>query len=252
MPPVMTLHEITWIDHVVAVVLCLIAPIMAVRSRQEPEEEIDFEPGDKIKLYHSNALLLIVFALVVITVWRLPGRPMTGLGFSWPVINPLVLQLTGVILLLYFLDYFFQYGTKRWRERSLKEKHGAIHFVPVDFRELTHFLFLALAAGICEEIIFRGYLMHYFLYWAGNTPIGIAATALCSSILFAFLHGYQGLVAMIKIFIFSLLFAAIFIFSKSLLLVMLIHTVIDIVSGWVGIYLLKQMKASEPQDQDQP
>lgn len=252
MPPVMTLYEIIWIDHVVAIILCLIAPFMAVRSRQEPEEEISFEPGDKIKLYHSNALLLIVFALVVITVWRIPGRPMSGLGFSWPVINGLVLQLTGIIVLLYFLDFFFQYGTKRWRERSLKDRQGAVNFIPVDFRELTHFLFLALAAGICEEIIFRGYLMHYFLFWAGNTTMGIAATAFCSSVLFAFLHGYQGLAGMIKIFIFSLLFAAIFVFSKSLLLVMLIHSVIDIVSGWVGIYLLKQMKTTETNEQDQP
>ena len=39
-----------------------------------------------------------------------------------------------------------------------------------------------------------------------------------------------------------MLFAGVYIMSKSLLLVIFIHTLIDVLSGWLGIYLLRQMQ----------
>lgn len=246
----MTLHEFIWIDHLIALVICLVAPVMALSSRQVKDEEFVFEPEDKIRLYHSNALLLVVFALIVVTVWRVPGRALSGLGFTWPEWNANVMWLVLAIIFFYGMDFFFRYGTRKWRQRSLRQNEGAIQFVPVDFKELGHFLLLAVAAGVCEEIIFRGFLMNYLLLWTGITTTGVIASAICSSALFAFLHGYQGYVAMIKIFLLSLLFAGIFIMSKSLILVMIIHTLIDAISGWLGIYLLKEMKTSETPEQE--
>jgi membrane protease YdiL (CAAX protease family) len=92
-----------------------------------------------------------------------------------------------------------------------------------------------------EEIIFRGYLIHYLVYWTGNAWQGIVLACMASSALFAFLHGYQGLRSAIKIFFLALLFCGIFVFSQSLLIVILVHAVIDTLSGLVSIYFLKSM-----------
>jgi membrane protease YdiL (CAAX protease family) len=246
----LTLFEFTLLDHVMALIICLIAPILAITSRNISTDEIQLEPGDKIKLYHSNALLLFVFALVVVTVWRIPGRALSGLGLTWPTWNPLVMQLIAAVFLFYALDVFFQYGTKRWRDRSLKHRNTSLAFVPADKKELIHFIFLALAAGIGEEIIFRGYLIHYLLYWTGNTASGILSAVMFASALFAFLHGYQGYRSMVKIFFLSLLFAGIFVYSQSLILVMLIHAIIDMLSGWLGIQLLKHLPEEESPEQE--
>ena len=50
---------------------------------------------------------------------------------------------------------------------------------------------------------------------------------------------------MLKIFFLAMLFAGVYILSKSLLLVIFIHTTIDMLSGWLGIYLLRQMQQEE-------
>jgi CAAX protease family protein len=234
-------------DHVLAVIICILAPVMAFSSRNADIEEVGLESEDKIRLYHSNALLLSVFALVVITIWRLPGRALAGLGFEWPHWSPILALLMVSVFLFYALDIFFQYGLRRWREKTLRERHNALTFVPADSREMMHFIFLALAAGIGEEIIFRGYLIHYLLYWTGNTLSGIITACFFASALFAFLHGYQGIKSMVKIFVLALLFSSIFILSQSLLLVMIIHTVIDMLSGWLGIYILRYLR-----DEDTP
>lgn len=245
MQPSLVLYEMNVWDHAVAAIICIFAPVFAYSSRQIKIEEMEFEPEDKIRLYHSNALLLTVFALVIITLWRIPGRTLSALGFTWPQWNFIVFALLFFVLLFYLLDVFFQYGLRRWRNKTLEKRQTSFSFVPADGYELGHFAFLALAAGVGEEIIFRGYLIQYLLHWTGNTASGIFIACLISSALFAFLHGYQGIVSMIKIFFLAILFALIFVYSHSLLLVILIHALIDLISGWIGIYILRQINQEE-------
>jgi len=237
----MVLYDMgTW-DHVMAVIICIFAPIMAFTSGKITTEEIRLEPEDKIRLYHSNGLLLIVFGLIVLTVWRIPNRPMAGLGIEWPVWHPYVFVFLILVLVFYRLDVFFQYGQRKWRERTYQQRHKIFSFVPADSRELVHFMFLAIAAGIGEEIIFRGYLIHYVIYWTGNTFTGILIASVFSSALFAFLHGYQGFKSILKIFFLALMFCGIFVYSQSLLIVIIVHALIDTFSGIVGIYLLRDL-----------
>ncbi len=237
----MVLYEMhTW-DHVMAVIICVFAPILAFTARRLATEEIKLEPQDKIRLYHSNGLLLIVFALIVATTWRLPGRSIIALGFDWPVWNAYVILFLIMIGLFYSFDLFLQYGLRRWREKTYRERNKIFSFIPADSNEMIHFAFLALAAGIGEELIFRGFLIHYLIFWTGNSMNGIAVACLFSSALFAFLHGYQGFRSMLKIFFLSLMFCGVFVFSQSLLIVILVHALIDIFSGLVGVNLLREM-----------
>ena len=150
MNPGMVLYDMTLIDHIVAMLVCVVAPVLTLTSRQMAMEDIRLEPEEKIRLYHSNALLLFVFTLVVVTVWRLPGRSVIALGFDWPVLSPVVLLLTLAVVLFYALDYFFQYGIPKWRARTMQQRHASLTFVPTNTKELLHFVFLALAAGIGE------------------------------------------------------------------------------------------------------
>lgn len=252
MPINLVLYEMNLWDHIVAAVICIVAPVLAYSSRRIITEDIRLETEDKIRLYHSNGLLLIVFALIVVTLWRIPGRSVAAMGFTWPEWNGMVILLVIAIFLFYGLDIFFQYGLKRWRNKTLSSRHGALSFIPSDKTELLHFGFLAIAAGIGEEVIFRGYLIHYLVYWTGNTSMGIITACLFSSALFAFLHGYQGMMSMIKIFFLALLFSAIFVFSESLLIVIVVHALIDILSGWFGIYLVRFIREKEDVNENQP
>ena len=235
----MIVYDMNAWDHVIALIICILAPVLAFTSRKITVEDIKLSSEDKIRLYHSNALLLIVFALVVTTTWRFPGRPLAGLGFDLPVWHPYVTLLLAGIFFFYLLDIYFQYGTKKKRERSLDQKNNALAFIPTDHKEMGHFIFLAIAAGIGEEIIFRGYLIHYLLYWLNNDFQGILTACVASSALFAFLHGYQGFYSMIKIFFLSLMFSAIFVYTESLLIVILVHAVIDTLSGFVSVFVMK-------------
>jgi membrane protease YdiL (CAAX protease family) len=240
MDPGMVLYEMKVYDHILALIICILAPILAFTSRRISTEEIELTSDDKIRLYHGNGLLLIVFAIIVVTVWRLPGRAIQGLGIDFIHPSPYLLIIILLIFLFYFLDIYFQYGSKKLRERTIERRNKGLSFIPANGKELFHFMFLAIAAGIGEEIIFRGYLINYLLHWTGNDMTGVLIACFFSSSLFALLHVYQGPVSIIKIFFLALLFSAIFVLTHSLLIIVLIHIVIDILSGIVGIMVLRR------------
>jgi membrane protease YdiL (CAAX protease family) len=225
-------------DHVVAVIICILAPVLAFTTRQFSSTDIKLEPADKIRLYHSNGLLLIVFALVILTMWRIPDRPIAALGIDLITWHPLIPVFVAGILLLYAIDIFLQYGLRKKGEKNAEEQQRSLTFIPSDKKELFHFFFLVIAASIGEEIIFRGFLLNYLISWTGNSMAGIVAASIFSSILFAFLHGYQGTIQMIKIFFFAMLFCALFILTQSLILVIIVHALIDLISGFIGLYLV--------------
>lgn len=245
MHPEMVLYQMSTWDHVVAAIICILAPVLAYTSRNISIEEVRLESEEKIRLYHSNALLLLVFALVTVTTWRLTGRPIGGIGIQWPQWDAYIPVLLAGIFIFYVSDLYFRYGTKRRREATLSDGAKAFAFIPSNNKELAHFIFLAVAAGIGEEIIFRGYLINYFIYWTGNDPDGVIYACIGTSALFAFLHGYQGIQSMAKIFFLSLMFSALFVLTRSLLIVVAVHAVIDIISGIISVYLKKQMENTD-------
>ena len=61
--------------------------------------------------------------------------------------------------------------------------------LPQNSAEIAWWVALSLTAGLCEEVLFRGYLQKQFLSLTKNAAGGI----LISAVLFGAAHGYQGL-----------------------------------------------------------
>ena len=99
-------------------------------------------------------------------------------------------------------------------------------------------MILSLAAGLGEEIVYRGYLL------AVLAPLfdGPWTAALVSSMAFAVLHAYQGPVGIVRSGLLGFLFAAAFLLHGSLWPVIAVHAGVDLVSGLV---LGPRMLASE-------
>ena len=93
--------------------------------------------------------------------------------------------------------------------------------------EFALFVALALTAGFCEEIIFRGYLQKQFAAASGITSIGIIA----QGVLFGAAHGYQGTKLMFTIGVYGALFGILAAWRKSLRPGMMAHFLQDFISG---------------------
>lgn len=105
---------------------------------------------------------------------------------------------------------------------------------PQNAWQLTVWISLSISAGICEELVFRGYLLQQFTRTSGRVWIGV----LTSSLLFGVAHGYEGASGMIAITIYGSLFCLLAMKRYSLRPGMIAHAWHDIFSG-VVLMLLK-------------
>jgi membrane protease YdiL (CAAX protease family) len=113
----------------------------------------------------------------------------------------------------------------RWWRRLLPDFSVLL---PSNPRERFLFAAVAISAGVCEEVVFRGWLLctlHNDLALNGTTLV--LAAAAC----FGLAHFYQGATGMIVTALAGILFTFLYVQSGSLLLPILLHILIDL--RWV-------------------
>ena len=132
----------------------------------------------------------------------------------------LVAMVLGGISTLMHLD----------RGGSLEDMRRQIDFlVPGTNVELIAWFLVSATAGMCEEIIFRGYLQLQFAAFLQSLPAGI----ILSAVVFGAAHGYEGRARMFLLVVFGLMLGLLAWWRKSLRPGMIAHAWQDILSGAV-------------------
>ena len=106
--------------------------------------------------------------------------------------------------------------------------------------EMIRFVLLSTTAGICEEILFRG-----FLLWYLSCLVPVVAAWLAGALLFGMAHAYQGSGGVLRTGLVGAGLVALYLLSGSLWLPMLLHAFVDVNSGLLAYAYLKY---PEPQD----
>jgi uncharacterized protein len=115
---------------------------------------------------------------------------------------------------------------------SMRQQLGFL--IPDTTLELLAWFCLSTTAGICEEIIFRGYLQRQFAAFTSSMLAGV----LLSAVVFGAAHGYEGGPRMLLIGIYGLMFGLLAWWRKSLRPGMIAHAWHDAISGAV-LHMLK-------------
>jgi CAAX protease family protein len=120
---------------------------------------------------------------------------------------------------------------KGW-DRWLGPSHAASiqTFLPRQWSEILLWVGVSISAGICEEVVFRGYFQRQFEAFTCSKWFALFLQA----VLFGVAHGYQGLEACVKIAIFGALYGLLALWRGSLRPGMIAHGGSDILSGIFG------------------
>lgn len=229
------------VDHIIFFLFGLLLPANSMmRAKQQLQAIEEWDTPMKVAVYRGNSLFLWFIALVVVVIWMLTGRPLKLLGFQPPLADSW--GQIGIITLIFLVAYGIDVGTDLLNPRSIAKakKHLEKHtpFIPATSYEMRQFLLVAVTAGICEEIIFRGFFITYFLNLFGDNTQGQAIALIVPTILFALAHYYQGWKAIGKIALLSLAFGYIYLISRSLWIPIILHTLVDWWSGLAGKYIV--------------
>jgi membrane protease YdiL (CAAX protease family) len=105
---------------------------------------------------------------------------------------------------------------------------------PVTGLEMVLFLVLSISAGICEELVFRGYLQQQFARMTHRVWLGVALSAL----VFGGAHGYEGIAGIVLIAAYGAMFGVLARMRRGLRTGMIAHAWHDSISG-VALVLLR-------------
>lgn len=235
-----------WADHALVVLFSLVLPYYSAFRQKGSLTEQHFTSSQKKQIYISGSISLLIMGSVICGIWLLFQRPFEVLGFVWPTPAVNWGWIVLVFILLYCLDVWMNTGSERKLEKAISRWKKRTPFLPTQSRELPFYFLLCISAGIFEEIIYRGFLVTYFLYLFRDTGQAELLSVTIPAIVFALAHYYQGSSAVLKIIVLSVLFGFVYIRSGSLLIVMLLHFLVDAAGGFVSLYYGK--KINEPNE----
>jgi membrane protease YdiL (CAAX protease family) len=127
---------------------------------------------------------------------------------------------------------------------KLREKLQPLRaLIPHTPGEYRLFVPLAVTAGICEEFLFRGYLV-----WVLASRLGVLLAAIASMVAFGLAHGYQGGKFGLRAFAVGVVLGVLALVTRSVLPGMVLHAAIDLGSGWIT-YVAMSRGATPPGEQ---
>lgn len=217
-------------DHLFAVLLAVLFPIRAALFgyRRLSQAEAQDVPRVRMWLYRQGIAIQWSLTAVAIALWVWHGRPWALLGvvprLTWALLGVAVglAVIVPIVLVQRRKALDDEEALLRLRERMRHIER----MMPRSGDELRWFGGLALTAGICEELLYRGYLIWYLTTWMAIVPAVVVASAV-----FGLGHLYQGargvaLTAGVGVFM-----SAVYLLTGSLFACMAIHALMDLHAG---------------------
>jgi membrane protease YdiL (CAAX protease family) len=190
------------------------------------------DPGEvprvRMWLYRQGIAIQWSLAAVAVALWAWRQRPWAALG----VVPRLTWGLVGVAVGFTAIAFYILSQRRKALAdeeallRLRRQMRNVERMMPRTAAELRWFGRLAVTAGICEELLYRGYLIWYLASWMAVVP-----AALVASVVFGFGHAYQGprgiaVTAMVGVFM-----SAIYLLTGSLFACMVLHALMDLYAG---------------------
>lgn len=201
-------------------------PALAARdaSRAPPEEEL---AAHRRAIYVSIALSLGLVAAATWGVAAWQGLPAGELG--WRVEEATAAGLWAVVTAVAGL--VLAWGmTALGRRLGLREGRLPRLLMPRTGPEKAAFLLMVGVAAVCEEYIFRGFLLSLLTTWTGSGPAAVALT----SVSFGLAHGYQRVPGVVRATLLGGVLAAPVVWTGSLFPAIVAHFWINAAIGLGG------------------
>ena len=229
-----------WITHTTFLLIVMVLPLVSMSSMRKLKRFSRLGPLPDLTLNNIvGALVLWLCAVGVSLTWFHQGGDIHDLGLIIPTTSSwlasiLIALISGTII-LWFARRIHSHST--FRKNFIGSMEYVIAILPRTRRERNSFYLLSISAGICEEVIYRGFIFAYLLSYMNTTAVVIV-----SSILFGVAHSYQGLKGIPQTGLVGLALALLYVYTGSLWAPIILHAAIDIGYGYLSWLALQQQK----------
>lgn len=232
----MTPSNPSWFD-LIFVLLIVLYIAYCVACTRRTREQMRSGILSRGRVYSEIVLVQWSHVLILGLIWRLADRPSADLGMAaslsetlssfWGVGAWVIGLGTGIFLLYKIWDA----GRSAEARQQIREQVDEFDFMlPRTRGELRGFTVVGLTASLCEEIIFRGFLLWWFQAALG---LGLLPAAAASTVIFSLGHAYQGWQGVIRVGLIGTLLMAVRLAAGALWPAMVLHAAMDLLGGWL-------------------
>ncbi len=225
---------------VVAGYLVVGEPVVGHVLHRRFEGRLRTDDGARRSFYGRLLVLEWGLAVVALVVWlSAPGVDAGAVGLRWPQSWPGPLAVAGTVAVLGFVVV----STRALRSGGLARAaaelrrpgegrhaepavHATLALLPRTTAERRLFMLVGVTAGVCEEWLYRGFLLAVVAAVGGGLPT--PALVAIGALAFGLAHAYQGVVGVVTTGVLGGVLAAVYLSTGSLLLPVLLHAVIDL------------------------
>jgi uncharacterized protein len=199
------------------------------------------DPNARRSAYRRAVLGQWSCTAVVVVGWLYVSRPWSALRLTAPGVVQLILSIAvlGALIALALHQTKAIGRLSPERLAAIRPKLGELTFMlPHNPLEYRWFMFLSVTAGICEEVLYRGYLV-----WLLRGFTGVPLAFLASVLLFGAGHLYQGRSGALKATLAGVAMSLIVLATGWLIPAMFVHAAIDAGAGLLGYRVLSGQPA---------
>ncbi|MGA6961625.1 MAG: type II CAAX endopeptidase family protein [Candidatus Acidiferrales bacterium] len=185
----------------------------------------------------SHAAMIRAYLLSILSEWGMVYWAWAGVHWKGGQMRDLTggrwTSWRGVALdVAIAIPFWFIWELTAWLMSRAVERvpaAAATYHPPSGFAEVALWILLSTSAGICEEIVFRGYLQRQFR----AATRSIVAAVILQGAVFGMAHTYQGWKRVIVIAVLGILYGTLVAWRRNLRASMIAHAWSDIFEGWL-------------------
>jgi membrane protease YdiL (CAAX protease family) len=211
-------------------VLALIFVMPAWDALETRRLKASADPRKRTKWYLK--VIVVSWALALLVTWTSGGwrQVMTIDSYApWmPSSGAVRGFVVGLIVAIVAVQVFLllQIRKKPEARAKLMQALATLYFIlPVTREDRRWFFLVSLTAGICEEVVYRGFLIHYLM--GAPASLSVTFAVLVASLIFGLGHIYQGVRGAIGTAVLGCVFAVLFVITGNLAISILLHAIID-------------------------
>jgi membrane protease YdiL (CAAX protease family) len=217
-------------QHVLVLVMVVAAPLW---DRYEiPRLKASRDPRKKLKFYWTVitaewvctavAYLALGFG-TLFTIRTMPGEIGWLTGSRG---KPLVLGLFTAIAVTLLAPAIMALWNETIRIKAAKAAKTLSFLIPSSTEERRWWWLLCITAGVCEELLYRGFLLHYL--HTAPFHLGLNWALMVAAVVFGIGHLYQGVKPALGTVVLGFALGAVFVATGSLLIPIIAHAVLDL------------------------
>jgi uncharacterized protein len=208
-----------------ALLLVVVQPFAGRTRYRRLVARLAADPTARLAHYRNGIIGQWTVVGLVVAIGLVAGRGAASIGLQhpgdawdgwWPVLQVALLLVVSTIVM----------RRPSMRAPLRRQASGFLALLPSTTQERQTFAGLALTAGTCEEIVYRGFLMAYLSWLLPGVSSGWIVVL--AAVAFGVAHAYQGFRGIVLTGIVGATLGALVVASGSLLPAIAVHALVDL------------------------